>query len=153
MMDRTGRTVGDHPGRCRIGAWAERRAGPSVLPGKTLRTHPDSPVTKAVADWGMANHAPITHSEPGSARTVDHRRIRQWADDRKGRPVAVKYAGTDPTATLRFEFGDRRVDPDVDELTWTDFFERFEDLRLAFVHERRGPAGERGEFHKFVPRD
>lgn len=101
----------------------------------------------------MADHAPITQSEPATARTTDHRSIRHWAEDHKGRPVAVKYAGTDPAATLRFEFGDRRVDPDVDELTWADFFERFEDLRLAFVHERPGPNGARGEFHKFVPRD
>ncbi|HYC71958.1 MAG TPA: hypothetical protein VEB66_12170 [Opitutaceae bacterium] len=101
----------------------------------------------------MADHAPATRSEPATARTIDHRRIRRWAEDRKGRPVAVKYAGTDPAATLRFEFGDRRVDPDVDELTWTDFFERFEDLRLAFVHDRDGPNGARGSFHKFAPRD
>lgn len=103
--------------------------------------------------WSMARHAPVTHSEPATARTIDHREIRQWAEARKGRPVAVKYAGTDPAATLRFEFGDRPTDPDVDALTWADFFERFEDLRLVFVGERPGPDGLRGEYHRFVPRD
>lgn len=101
----------------------------------------------------MPDHAPITHSEPATARTIDHRRIRHWAEDRKGRPVAVKFAGTDPAATLRFEFGDHHPDPDVDELTWADFFERFDDLRLAFVHAREGPTGGQGEYHKFVARE
>jgi hypothetical protein len=101
---------------------------------------------------GMANPAHTIHSEAATTRTTDHRHIRNWAEDRKGRPVAVKYAGTDPAATLRFEFGDRRVDPDVDELTWTDFFERFDDLRLAFVPGHDDANGSRHD-HKFVPRD
>lgn len=101
----------------------------------------------------MANHAPLAHSEPVTERTLDHRRIRQWAEQHKGRPVALKYAGTDPAATLRFEFGDRSTDPDVDVLTWADFFERFEDLRLVFVGERAGPDGRQGDYHRFVPRE
>ena len=56
--------------------------------------------------------------------TTDHRKIRQWAEARGGRPSRVKDTGRkDDPGILRLDFGD--ADEGLEEISWDQFFEKF----------------------------
>jgi hypothetical protein len=80
--------------------------------------------------------------------TTDHDEIRQWVEDRGGRPTIV--ADTDDNGRegglLRIDFGEK--DEALEEIGWDRFFEIFDDNDLAFL---RGEGDSR--FNKFVARE
>ncbi len=70
----------------------------------------------------------------GSSSTIDnHDKIRTWIEARGGHPARVK--GAKPGDALRVDFGESK-DP-VEEISWEEFFEIFDQTREAFLH----PAG------------
>jgi hypothetical protein len=78
-----------------------------------------------------------------SARPVtDHDQIRDWVEDRGGRPACVK--GT--AALLRIDFG--TPDEQLQEISWDDWFDTFEESHLAALL----PDGPRSRFFKLVDR-
>lgn len=70
--------------------------------------------------------------------TTDHEEIRRWAEERGGRPAAVVAAPPEnPVAGgLRIDFPDYDSGETLEEITWAEFFDRFEEANLTFVfHE------------------
>jgi hypothetical protein len=88
-----------------------------------------------------------------SYTTTDHEVIRQWAKARGAQPATV--TGTSDSDSgggiLRLEF-DRSEDK-LDETAWDDFFEVFDDRKLAFIYQEKTSDGETSRFNKFVSRD
>jgi len=84
--------------------------------------------------------------------TTDHDTIRRWAEARGGRPARVKGTGdnNDP-GMLRLDFGER--DPTLEEITWEEFFEKFDENDLAFLYQDETSSGKESRFSKFVERD
>lgn len=71
--------------------------------------------------------------ESNCATTTDHDRIRQWAEERGGRPA--KVAGTDD---IRIDFPSFENFPGEQEepleaISWEEFFDRFEEENLVFM--------------------
>lgn len=59
-------------------------------------------------------------------KTIDHMRIKTWALLRGGVPA------TDPSAdSLHINFPDQDGDENLDEITWSEFFRRFDEAGLA----------------------
>jgi hypothetical protein len=89
-----------------------------------------------------------------SKRTTDHAKIRQWAEARNGKPSRVPGTGKgDDPGLLRIDFPEEREDEDdLEEITWDEFFEKFDEKRLAFVYQERTSGGEQSRFNKFVSR-
>jgi len=92
-----------------------------------------------------------------SIRTTDHAKIRQWAEARDGRPSRVQ--GThepDDAGLLRIDFPERESAEDdtdeVEEISWDEFFEKFDEQGLAFVYQEQTAAGRQSRFNKFVSR-
>jgi len=84
--------------------------------------------------------------------TTDHNVIRNWIEARKGRPSRVAGSeGRDGEGILRIDFGDK--DEKLEEISWDEFFETFEDRRLAFLHQDKTADGKVSRFSKFVRRD
>ena len=86
-----------------------------------------------------------------SATTTDHDVIRKWAESRGGRPAVVKGTeGEDGEGILRIEFrhGDK-----LEDIAWDEFFETFEDRKLAFLHQDKTADGSESRFFKFVKRE
>lgn len=84
--------------------------------------------------------------------TTDHAAIRKWVEERGGHPATVKgtETGGEHAGILRVEF-----DPEeekLDALSWDEFFEKFEEADLAFLHQDRTADGKVSRFHKFVSR-
>jgi hypothetical protein len=85
--------------------------------------------------------------------TTDHLTIRRWAEARKGKPARVHTTDTDDTGLLRIDFPRGNDDEtELEELTWDEFFEKFDDQRLAFVYQERTAAGARSRLNRFVSR-
>jgi hypothetical protein len=90
----------------------------------------------------------------GSKRTTDHEKIRRWAEARNGRPARVQGTGEgDDAGLLRIDFPeDQDEDEGLEEITWEEFFEKFDEKRLAFLYQERTASGERSRFNKLVSR-
>ncbi len=87
--------------------------------------------------------------------TTDHDAIRRWAEERGGRPAAVKRTreAGEETGILRIDlpgYSGREV---LEEISWDEFFEKFDGANLALVYEGETAEGEKSNFNKFVRRD
>jgi hypothetical protein len=89
-----------------------------------------------------------------SKRTTDHEQIRQWAEARNGKPARVQGTGhSDDAGLLRIDFPEKaEEDEELEEISWDEFFEKFDEKRLAFVYQEQTAAGETSRFNKFVSR-
>lgn len=80
--------------------------------------------------------------------TTDHDTIRAWIEERNGRPARVKTGGQG--GILRIDFGD--ADENLEEISWDDFFQIFDENKLAFLHQDQTADGKTSRFNKFVDR-
>jgi len=89
-----------------------------------------------------------------SNRTTDHAKIRQWAEARNGKPARVQGTGQGEDAgLLRIDFPEEHEDEEeLEEISWDEFFEKFDEKRLAFVYQEKTVRGEPSRFNKFVSR-
>ena len=88
---------------------------------------------------------------PSGQTTTNHELIRKWVEQRGGRPTRVK--GTedrDGEGILRIDFEEpeSRLEP----ISWKEFFETFEDRKLAFLYQDKTADGKTSRFFKFVHR-
>jgi hypothetical protein len=87
--------------------------------------------------------------------TTDHEVIRRWAEERGGKPAAVKrtHEPGRQTGILRIDFPGYSGKDSLEEISWDEFFDKFEDANLAFVYEDETSEGEKSSFNKLVRRD
>jgi hypothetical protein len=87
-------------------------------------------------------------------RTTDHRAIKQGAELRQGRPARVAGTGNGGDAgLLRIDFPEAdEADEALEEISWDEFFEKFDEKRLAFLYEERTKDGAPSYFNKLVSR-
>ncbi len=86
--------------------------------------------------------------------TINHKEIKLWADERKGKPSML--TDPDPEASnliLRFYFRKNTNGEDLKEISWDKFFETFEKNKLSFVYKHDNYGGNNSNFHRFVFRD
>lgn len=68
-----------------------------------------------------------------------------------GRPTKVRGTeGDDGEGILRIDFAE--PDDKLEPVKWEEFFETFEDRKLAFLHQDETGAGQTSRFFKFVRR-
>ena len=96
----------------------------------------------------------MSQTDRSGHTTTDHAFIRRWVEERGGRPTHVKgTGGADDPGVLRIDFPDTESEA-LEEIAWTDFFEKFEESKLAFLHrDIMGDDGKPDRFNKFVSRD
>lgn len=89
-----------------------------------------------------------------SLMTTDHDAIRQWVEQRGGRPAQVRTTGTaDDPGLLRIDFPDYGDDEALEEISWDAFFEAFDENNLAMMYQETTQDGSESRFSKFVSRD
>ena len=88
-----------------------------------------------------------------SQRTTDHDAIREWAEERDGRPARVEGTGDgDGGGLLRIDIEDADdEDENLEHVEWDEFFETFEENDLAFLYQEE-TDGDTSYFSKFVSR-
>lgn len=86
-------------------------------------------------------------------KTTDHDTIRQWVEAREGRPAAVAqtHEGGE-VGVLRIAFAEPEQDEGLEDISWEEFFEKFEEKNLAFLYQEQTKDGGTSRFFKFVGR-
>lgn len=84
-----------------------------------------------------------------SATTTDHDTIKSWVEARRGHPSRVRTEGEG--GILRIDFG--KPEENLEKIGWEEFFQIFDERKLAFLYQDETAAGEKSRFNKFISRD
>lgn len=85
--------------------------------------------------------------------TTDHEAIRKWVEQRGGHPARVKGTGDgDDGGLLRINFPDYGGEERLEDISWDEFFEKFEEKHLAFLYQDKTADGKESRFSKLVRR-
>ncbi len=86
--------------------------------------------------------------------TTDHDRIRRWVEERNGKPARVKGTGEgDGGGLIRVDFPGYSGEGSLEEVSWDDWFESFDDSDLVFLHQESLSDGGRSNFNKLLRRE
>lgn len=107
--------------------------------GASVKTQSKSKASKAGAESNV---------------TTDHEEIQGWVEERGGKPATVKRTGDheDP-GILRIDFPGYSGEDSLEEISWEEFFEKFEEKKLAFLYQDETADGKQSRFNKLVSRD
>ena len=87
-------------------------------------------------------------------RTENHDTIRRWVEERNARPTRVKgTGGGDDPGILRIDFPGYGGEQELEEISWEEFFQKFDEQDLSFLYQEQTADGELSNFNKFVRRD
>ncbi len=98
----------------------------------------------------------IKSSASQAGGTTDHDEIREWAEARGGKPACVQgTGGKGDIGMLRLEFPGKpnAKDDRLSEISWDDFFEKFDERGLALVYQDKTADGRASNFNKLVSRE
>jgi hypothetical protein len=93
-------------------------------------------------------------SSASSQTTTDHDEIREWVEAREGKPATVKgTGGKNDAGLLRIDFPGGAGEDKLQEISWEEFFEKFDEQKLAFLYQDEKKDGEQSYFNKLVSRE
>ncbi len=85
--------------------------------------------------------------------TTDHKTIREWVESRGGHPASVEgTAGKSDAGLLRIDYPGYRGKASLTEISWDEFFGKFEEKKLAFLYQERSASGRESRFSKLITR-
>jgi hypothetical protein len=85
---------------------------------------------------------------------VDHKVIREWAEERGGKPAAVASTTTeDDAGILRIDFPGHGEDDNLEHIAWEDWFDKFDRNDLVMVLQHETADGSTSRFNKIVSRN
>jgi hypothetical protein len=88
-----------------------------------------------------------------SKTTTDHDEIRQWVESNDGKPASVKGTeGNDPAGVLRIDFPGGAGEDQLEQISWDEWFSKFDSSGLAFLYQEQKSSGEDSTFFKLVQR-
>jgi len=89
-----------------------------------------------------------------SKTTTNHDEIRKWVEERGGKPATVKGTGDGGEAgILRIDFPGYSGGDSLEEVTWDEFFEKFDESNLQFLYQDKTADGKQSRFSKFVAKE
>ena len=89
----------------------------------------------------------------GSQTTTDHDEIKKWIEERGGKPARVMGTGEkDDPGMLRINFPGYGGKNTLKDITWEEFFDKFEEKQLAFLFQDKTKEGKESRFFKFINR-
>jgi hypothetical protein len=102
----------------------------------------------------LALHRLLRLLESLTQTTTDHEEIRRWVEQRGGRPARELGTGNvgDP-GLLRIDFPGGTGDEQLEQISWDEWFERFDESNLAFLYQEQKAGGEDSTLFKLVRRD
>jgi len=121
---------------------AQKRGGAKATT-KTTKTAKKSASTRSAG----------SRSRNLSRYTTDHQEIRHWAEERGGVPACVRGTGSsEDVGIIRIEFP-TGSEPSLEEISWDEWFEKFDENGLALTYQEKTAEGEPSRFNKLVKRE
>ncbi|HLK65973.1 MAG TPA: hypothetical protein VKU19_21205 [Bryobacteraceae bacterium] len=109
--------------------------------------------TNAQAKSGTKKTPRSTATKQSGHRMIDHQEIQAWAEERGARPSCVKKTGgEDDVGMIRLDFPGYSGEESLQEISWDDWFDKFEESKLALVVQDQTASGEKSNFNKLVKR-
>jgi hypothetical protein len=101
---------------------------------------------------GIGRHTPRGGVEVRKEYLMDHQEIRKWAEQRDAHPACVKgTGGKGDVGLLRLDFPGYPEEK-LQEISWDEFFEKFDERGLALIYQEKTAEGEVRNFNKLVSR-
>jgi hypothetical protein len=96
----------------------------------------------------------MAQSASSAKVTTDHGLIQKWVEARGGHPATVKRTSRrGEPGLLRIDYPGFGGDQAFKAISWEEFFEKFEESKLAFIYQDRTASGRPSRFSKLVARD
>src|SRR5438552_12265485 len=96
----------------------------------------------------------MPRSSAAARPLTDHDEIKQWAEDRGARPSRVSGTGVaEDVGMIRLDFPGYSGGESLEEISWGEWFENFDDRNLALMVQDETASGEISNFNKLVSRD
>ena len=89
-------------------------------------------------------------STESAVATRNLSRIRQWAEERQGRPARVKESLRDGDSTLRIRFEGNTNGETPEEISWDEWFDIFRKSKLSFVYHEEPHNDEESRYFNLV---
>lgn len=90
----------------------------------------------------------------GSHALMDHDEIQQWAEERDAVPSCVRGTGEKgDIGMLRLNFPGYSGEESLEEISWDDWLEKFDERGLALLVQDTTAGGEKSNFNKLVSRE
>ncbi len=93
-------------------------------------------------------------SQHESKSTTDHQQIRAWAEERGGVPATVKgtSGSAEKAGLLRIHFPEYSSEEQLEQISWEDFFSKFDQENLQFLYQEKSQDGKTSRFFKMTRR-
>ena len=89
-----------------------------------------------------------------SKLTTNHDEIRRWAEERGAKPAAVRRTERKSDAgILGLDFPGYGGEGSLSEISWDDWFRKFDEQSLALLYQEQTANGERSNFNKIISRE
>lgn len=89
-----------------------------------------------------------------SLTLTDLEDIRRWAEERDAWPACVRKTGDqEDVGIIRLAFSRYSRTGSLEEISWDEWFEKFEDNNLALIVQNKTARGRKSNFNKIVGRD
>ncbi|HYE32700.1 MAG TPA: ferritin-like domain-containing protein [Methylomirabilota bacterium] len=87
----------------------------------------------------------------GSQMTTDLEEIREWAEARGGKPAAVRSTGRkNGPGVLRIDFPGYSGGDSLEEISWHEWYDKFQENNLRFLYQDRTKDGKESRFFKLI---
>jgi len=96
----------------------------------------------------------MARTSASSKVLTDHDEIRRWAEERGARPARVNGTGNgDDVGIIRLDFPGYTGEDSLEEISWDDWFRKFDESNLALIVQDRTARGQKSNFNKLVSRE
>jgi hypothetical protein len=96
----------------------------------------------------------MARTSASSRPLTDHNEIRRWAEDRGAHPACVRGTGdSGDTGMIRLDFPGYSGQGKLEEISWDDWFDKFDESGLALLVQDKTARGQRSNFNKLVSRE
>jgi hypothetical protein len=96
----------------------------------------------------------MSESKSESKVATDHEQIKRWVEERGGHPARVKGTAVEGSSgVLLIDYPGYSGTQTLESISWDEFFQGFEENKLAFLYQDKTQAGDDSRFSKLISRD
>jgi hypothetical protein len=95
----------------------------------------------------------MARTSASSRPLTDHNEIRSWAEERGAHPSCVRGTGdNNDVGMIRLDFPGYSGEGKLEEISWDEWFDKFDESGLALLVQDETARGQRSNFNKLVSR-